>query len=75
MRVCIAHVLRGITSKWNKGDATKAWKGTTTEADRKILKKYIGVFLKALKDEPFPEEDKKILRKFAKSFLKFLRSL
>ena len=75
MRVCVAHVLKGVAAQWDRSEAAKAWKEDTTEGDRKVLKKYIGMFLRKLKDESFPEKDKEVLKRFAKGFLSFLRSL
>jgi hypothetical protein len=57
------------------GDALEDWREGCPENERKVLTKYLSMFGKKLKDEPFPEEDKKILRKYSKGFLKFLRSL
>lgn len=62
-----------IKDRWSL-NAIKAWVDVPPE-EREILKKYVSIFLKKLKDEDFPEDDKKILRRHAKQFLDFLKKV
>lgn len=73
----ISDVMRITASKiqeaWEE-KAAAAWLEVPAE-ERKILEKYVTMFLRKLKDEDFPKEDKEILRRHAKAFQKFLRSM
>lgn len=72
MRASISEYIRVVAARARTWEM--AW-GKIPAGERDVLKKYAAMFLKKLKDEPFPKSHKEVLRKHAKSFLKFLRGL
>lgn len=75
MKATIAQVIRNIVAQWDNPEAEKIWKEDTTKDTRRLLQKYVTLFLNKLDDEPFPDDDKAVLRNHGESFLRFLKKL
>lgn len=75
MRLSIAQVLRNRVAQWDNPATEKVWREDTNEDTRKLLQKYVTLFLNKLDGEPFPDDDKSALRNHGESFLRFLKKL